>query len=151
MCTFKVSCTYAWYPKSQMFLIYSSNLAPPPLGATGGGGAKISSTTLDLFLFTPLLKRNPGADISNNSQIIYKKKHLFSQQYIMLIFELLITIFYFKFSINTWWQYRNIYRTINHLCNLKSFFISKLFCIKTNFSIDKNEKFLDVWKFLISF
>ena len=68
----------------------------------------------------------------------------------MLIFELLITIFYFKFSINTWWEYRNIYRTINHLCNFTIFFISKLFLYKTNFSIDKNEKVLDVWKFLIS-
>jgi len=145
MCTFKVSCTYAWYPKSQMFLIYSSNLAPP-LGATGGGGKNFVHHPWFISVYA-LAYEEPWSRHFKQFADHLQKKHLFSQQYIMLIFELLITIFYFKFSINTWWQYRNIYRTINHLCNLKSFFISKLFCIKTKFSIDKNKKFLDVWKF----
>ena len=40
MCTFKVSYTCAWYPRSQMFWICSSNFAPPPRSSWGGGGKK---------------------------------------------------------------------------------------------------------------
>ena len=52
-------CVPLNYPRSQMFCIYGSNLAPLPYRSSRGGGKKnvahILAPPLDLFLYSPLV------------------------------------------------------------------------------------------------
>ena len=59
MCTFKASYTFAWYPRSQMFWIYSSILLP--LVAPKGGGA-IKMLSPYRFIYVYALEYNTKKD-----------------------------------------------------------------------------------------